>query len=126
MEWFEEWFLKAREHEKSADLLKEQGLLRDAIARFYYSAFSLMVAVCGRAPKGRWEHKGILKYFFKWCRENGINLSKEERELLSVFYDKRRTADYTTEVILLEEVEAYAKLVKRLFEVVNGWREDNS
>ena len=126
MDWFRKWTLKAEEHKKSAYLLKEQGLLRDAIARLYYSAFSLMVAVCGQAPKGRWEHKGILKYFFKWCKENKVSLSKEERELLSVFYDKRRTADYTTEAILLEEVEAYAELVEQLFEVINGWRKDHS
>ncbi|TCK04611.1 HEPN domain-containing protein [Phorcysia thermohydrogeniphila] len=126
MDWYKSWILKAREHRASADILFSQGKLRDAISRYYYSAFSIMVAVCGQAPKGRWEHKGILKYFFKWCKENGINLPKEDRELLSVFYDKRRTADYTTEVILLEEVKAYTKLVERLFEVVDGWRKNNT
>jgi len=104
MNWLEDWLQKAQTHREAAKLLKEHNYLRDAITRFYYSAFSTMVAVCGPAPKGRWEHKGILKHFFKWCRENSIELSKEERELLSVFYDIRRMADYTTEEILLTQL----------------------
>jgi len=126
MDWTEDWFRKALIHKEAAQLLKKHNYLKDAISRFYYSAFSIMIAVCGPAPKGRWEHKGILKHFFKWCKENSIELSKENRELLSTFYDIRRMADYTTEDILIEEVNAYENLVNQLFEVIDDWRENNS
>ena len=111
------------QHLASARLLREHGLLRDSIARLYYSAFSLMVAVCGEPPSGRWKHKGILKEFFRRLNQVGIRLDEESRELLIVFYDKRREADYTLEDILLEEVVSYENLVNRLFEVVDDWRE---
>jgi len=79
-----------------------------------------MVAVCGEPEKGRWEHKGILKPFQKWLYQKGNPLNKEEMALLKEFYERRREADYETEVLIFpEEVSDYIKLVKRLFEVID-------
>jgi uncharacterized protein (UPF0332 family) len=125
-EWFENWFTKAKEHFDSAVLLKRSGKLRDVLSRLYYAAFSLMVAVCGEPPSGRWKHKGVLKPFFNWLFKEGFSLSEEEQELLKEFYDRRRLADYSTEVILSKEVEIFEELVNKLFEVVDDWRKNNS
>lgn len=86
-----------------------------------------MVAVCGEAPKGKWEHKGILKPFQKWLYTNGNPLSKTELGLLKEFYERRREADYETNMNFLhEEIEDYINLVNHLFEVIDDSRENNS
>ena len=111
---------KAKEHQKAGKVLFEANLFRDAISRLYYSVFSLMVSVCGEAPKGRWEHEGILKPFQKWLNANGNPLGKGELELLKEFYERRREADYEVNAEFFEEeVRDYIKLVNRLFEVIN-------
>jgi uncharacterized protein (UPF0332 family) len=118
--WKDDWIEKAREHKRAGEILYEKKLYRDSISRLYYSAFSLMVAVCGKAPKGKWEHKGILKPFQKWLHEMGNPLSDEELELLKEFYERRREADYETNVgFLKEEIEDYIKLINRLLGVVD-------
>ena len=53
-------------------------------------------------------------------------MSEEEQELLKEFYDRRRLADYSSEVILSKEVEIFEELVNKLFEVVDDWRKNNS
>jgi len=126
MGWYSDWILKAQEHRCSADILFIHGRLRDAITRYYYSAFSLMVAVCGKPPKGRWEHKGILKHFSHWLYMNGNPLTEEELDLLYDFYEKRRMADYTVGLVTKEVVRNYRALLNRMFEVINGWRENDS
>ena len=124
--WYEGWLTKACEHLESGELLFSQGKLRDAITRYYYAAFSLMVAVCGKPKKGRWEHKGILKYFSLWLYERGNLLLEDELDLLYEFYEKRRVADYTLEGITEDVVRSYRILVKRMFEVLKDGRRKNS
>jgi uncharacterized protein (UPF0332 family) len=127
LSWKDDWIRKAKEHKEAGEFLYKRGFYRDAISRLYYSAFSLMVAISGEAPKGRWEHKGILKPFQRWLYEKGSPLSREELGLLREFYERRREADYETDITLLkEEVEDYIKLVNRLFEVIDDSREDNT
>jgi len=120
MDWKKKWLAKAKEHFKAGELLYEQSLYRDSIARLYYSAYSLMVAECGEPPKGRWSHKGIIKNFQKRIYEKGIYLSKDIKEHLSDLYERRRLADY--EIITIEkvEVELYIYIVKELMEVVEN------
>jgi len=118
--WKNFYVQKALEHKIAGEMLYRGNLYRDALSRLYYSAFSLMVSVCGEAPKGRWEHKGILKPFQKWLYSIGNPLNREELILLKEFYEKRREADYDVGVeFFKEEVEDYIKLVNRLFEVIN-------
>ena len=127
MNWKENWIKKAKEHKKAGEILYNTNLYRDAISRLYYSAFSIMVAVCGEAPKGKWEHKGILKPFQKWLYANGNPLSRTELGLLKEFYERRREADYETNMNFLhEEIEDYINLVNHLFEVIDDSRENNS
>ena len=127
MNWKENWIKKAKEHKKAGEILYNTNLYRDAISRLYYSAFSIMVAVCGEAPKGKWEHKGILKPFQKWLYTNGNPLSKTELGLLKEFYERRREADYETNTKFLhEEIKDYINLVNQLFEVIDDSRENNS
>ncbi len=114
------WTFKAKEHYSAGKILYEKGFYRDSLARLYYCAYSLMVAECGKAPKGRWEHKGIVKCFLKKIYDKDIEIEKEYRELLKDFYELRRIADYGTESIEKEDVETYIKLVKKLFEVVEN------
>ncbi len=80
--------------------------------------YSLMVAECGEAPKGRWSHKGIVKCFLRQLYEKGIPLDKESRKRLIDFYERRRIADYEISTIEKEEVELYINLVRRLIEVI--------
>lgn len=116
------WILKAKEHFVAGKVLYENELYRDSLARLYYSAFSLMIAECGEAPKGRWTHKGIVKCFLKKLYEKGILLEKEDRELLKIFYEERRKADYTPKDIEKSRVEDFIYLVEKLKEVIeNGW-----
>ncbi len=126
-DWKRNWIRKAREHKRAGDILFKSNLYRDAISRLYYSAFSLMIAMCGRAPRGKWEHKGILKPFQKWLFSNGNPLSREELKLLKEFYERRREADYETDVeVSTEEIRDYINLVNRLLEVVNDSRKNYS
>ena len=122
MSWKKDWINKAKEHFEAGKVLYEEGLYRDSLARLYYCAYSLMVAECGEAPKGRWEHKGIVKHFFKKLyNENRINLlTEEEIELIEDFYEERRTVDYTLENIDKMAVENYISLTRKLFEVINN------
>jgi len=127
MSWKEKWIRKARSHKRAGELLYREGYFRDSISRLYYSAFSLMVAVCGEAPKGKWEHKGILKPFQRWLYSKGNPLSRMEICLLKEFYERRREADYETDVeFLREEIEDYISLVNRLFEVADDSGENKT
>ncbi|WP_029521887.1 HEPN domain-containing protein [Persephonella sp. KM09-Lau-8] len=114
------WKLKAKEHFIAGKILYENKLYRDSLARLYYSAYSIMVSMCGDPPSGRWAHKGILKCFFKALFEEDITLNKEDRKRLRDFYELRRLADYEIESIEKEEVEVYINLVERLFEVLKN------
>ena len=114
------WIFKAKEHYTAGEILYKKGLYRDSLARLYYCAYSLMVTECGKAPKGRWEHKGIIKCFLKVLYEKGALLEKEDRELLKIFYEERRKADYTLKNIERNRAEDYIYLVKKLFEVIEN------
>ncbi|MBK3333391.1 HEPN domain-containing protein [Persephonella atlantica] len=122
MGWKKNWINKTKEHFEAGKILYEKSLYRDSLARLYYCAYSLMIAECGEAPRGRWEHKGIVKHFFKKLyNENRINLlSEEELELIEDFYEEQRIADYTLENIDKMAVENYISLTKKLFKVVNN------
>ena len=116
------WKTKAKEHFESGVILFEKGNYRDSMSRLYYSAYSLMVAELGEPPKGRWEHKGIIKYFFKRLHETNRTefLTKEERTLINDFYEERRKADYTTGRIDKYRVQDYINLMRKLFEVLGN------
>jgi len=114
----EKWILKAKEHFKAGEILYANGLYKDSLARLYYSAYSLMVAECGDAPKGRWTHKGIIKCFLRKLYEKGIELDKETTKLLKIFYEERRKADYSIKSIEKETNEDYINLVRMLMEVI--------
>ena len=107
MDWQKKWRVKAKEHFQSGRILYKNELYRDSLARLYYSAYSIMVAECGEAPKGRWTHKGIVKCFLKILYERDVFLEKEDRELLKIFYEERRKADYTLKDIEKNRVEDY-------------------
>ena len=123
--WKEKWIKKAQEHKNAGELLYKNGYLRDSISRLYYSAFSLMVAVCGMPPRGRWAHKGILKFFFLWLYQQGNPLTEDDLDLIGEFYEKRRIADYELSSISKEVVKTYIELVNRMFEVIDGKRKNN-
>ena len=119
------WKLKAKEHFIAGKILYENKLYRDSLARLYYSAYSIMVSVCGDPPSGRWAHKGILKCFFKALFEkNKIDaFSKEEITLIKDFYEERRRADYTTGEIDKFRVKDYINLVGKILEVVENGKD---
>ena len=114
----EKWIEKAKEHFDAGKILYEYGLYRDSLARLYYSAYSLILAECGEAPKGRWTHKGIIKCFLKKLYEKNIELNREAIKLLKIFYEERRKADYSVQSVERERVNDYINLVKMLMEVI--------
>ncbi|RMA97931.1 HEPN domain-containing protein [Hydrogenothermus marinus] len=120
MDWKNKWLNKAKEHYKAGLKLYNEGFYRDSLSRLYYSAYSLMVAECGKAPTGRWTHKGILKPFFKSIYLKEKTLSKTNSERLKEFYERRRIADYELDTIEKEEVKTYIELIENIFEVVKN------
>ena len=120
MDWKKKWKLKAKEHFVAGKILYENELYRDSLARLYYCAYSLMVAECGEAPKGRWTHKGIVKVFFKKLYDESrlYTLTDKEKDLIEDFYEERRKADYTLEKIEKIRVKDYIHLVRKLLEVI--------
>jgi uncharacterized protein (UPF0332 family) len=103
------WTALAAERTRAAEVLRDQGLYRDAVNRVYYAVYSHAVErVHGFGPfkDGRWtnpphdEVPGLLGRLTGYSNES----KKEMRSVFKELFKKRVDADYRPGVLIDEAV----------------------
>lgn len=113
----------ALEDYQAAALTAQQGWHNVSVACSYYAVFTAMWVALGDAPRGRWEHGGIVDWFARgdWRRPS-TPLARELTQAIRRLYADRLQANYMAVHLTVLESTAGVTTARQVLPLVAGAR----